>query len=418
MLFLTSVLLLAFGALKPTVAQDLFVPGTWRKSSNSRPLAERIAISQNAINTILPQLNSATGEFHGIPPGIGYWQSGNAFSAMANQDYFAGTSSNKAQVVMNLKNVFKLRPTYDQYGCAGLAQSLRLSADMYMLCRYNDDALWWAQAALYAYRAYGDTVLLANAIATWNRVTTFVVTPAQASAGKHPNKSFALSPTCDGVTMAGGVFWRPTTDDQAINSITTGLYITVSAFLAEITKDARYKNAAILSANWVKAHNLNGNIVLDSVNAHDCSRSPSTWLFTYNSGKYIEGLSVLADVTGDSQWRTMMVNILATAVKFSAWQGSDGIITEGSSTTSNNDSVGFKAIFIRGLYEAFARNPSNTNLRILVRSYIDVQYNALLDLAANGNSYSANWHGPPQGFTSWGQLAALDVLTSAIIANN
>lgn len=47
----------------------------------------------------------------------------------------------------------------------------------------------------------------------------------------------------------------------------------------------------------------------------------------------------------------------------------------------------------------------------------DGQYNALLDLAANGSTYSANWHGPAQGFTTWGQLAALDPLTAAISAN-
>jgi hypothetical protein len=40
-----------------------------------------------------------------------------------------------------------------------------------------------------------------------------------------------------------------------------------------------------------------------------------------------------------------MINILAKAVKSSAWQGSDGIITEGSSPSSNNDSVGFKGAF-------------------------------------------------------------------------
>ncbi|KAG6841184.1 hypothetical protein C0991_000981 [Blastosporella zonata] len=116
----------------------------------------------------------------------------------------------------------------------------------------------------------------------------------------------------------------------------------VSANLADITKDSKYTNAAIASANWIKAHNLNNGIVLDTVNGHDCSRSPSTWLFTYNTGKYIEGLSVLADVTGDSQWRTLMVNTVAASVKSSAWEGSDGIITEGASTTSNNDGVGFK----------------------------------------------------------------------------
>lgn len=79
----------------------------------------------------------------------------------------------------------------------------------------------------------------------------------------------------------------------------------MSAFLAEITKDEKYMNAAVLSAGWIKAHNVKNNVVLDTVSAHDCSRSPSSWIFTYNSGKFIEGLSVLADVTGNSEWRDL-----------------------------------------------------------------------------------------------------------------
>lgn len=48
------------------------------------------------------------------------------------------------------------------------------------------------------------------------------------------------------------------------------------------------------------------------------------------------------------------------------------------------------------------------------------QYNALLDLAHNAtdDSYSAAWAGPPGAFTAWGQLAALDVLVSAVGAND
>lgn len=45
------------------------------------------------------------------------------------------------------------------------------------------------------------------------------------------------------------------------------------------------------------------------------------------------------------------------------------------------------------------------------------QYNALLELAATGNDYSSSWAGPAQGFTSWGQLAALDVMATNIGAN-
>lgn len=100
--------------------------------SNSRPLDERVTISQNAINELLPQLNSATGEFNGehfprlqvhqrfyqckILPGIGYWQSGNVWSAMANHDHFAGTTTYQSQVISNMKTVFNLRADYDQYG--------------------------------------------------------------------------------------------------------------------------------------------------------------------------------------------------------------------------------------------------------------------------------------------------------------
>ncbi|KAG6816297.1 hypothetical protein H0H87_007180 [Tephrocybe sp. NHM501043] len=324
---------------------------------------------------------------------------------MANHDRAAATTTYKETVVANLKKVFHLWVDYDKYGSNA------------SLTKYNDDALWWAQAAIYAYKAYGDSALLETAVATWNHVSTFALTAAQAKAGSLSGKSFTISPTCDKVTMAGGVFWRPTASDQGINSITTGLYTTLSAYLAEITKDSKYTNAAIAGATWIKAHNLKNYIVLDGVNGHDCSRSPSSWLFTYNSGKFIEGLSVLADVTGDSQWRKLMVNVVAASVKSGDWQGSDGIIIEGASAKKNNDGVGFKAVFIRGLHEALYRNPSNRALCTLIHSYVDVQYNALLDLAANENTYSSDWNGPPQNFTTWGQLASLDVFVAAITAN-
>lgn len=67
-------------------------------------------------------------------------------------------------------------------------------------------------------------------------------------------------------------------------------------------------NAAITSVNWIRNQNLNSaGLVLDSVNAKDCSR-PNNWLFTYNQGKTIEGLAVLYDVTKDSQWSDWSVS--------------------------------------------------------------------------------------------------------------
>ncbi|KAF8799206.1 endo-1,6-alpha-mannosidase [Phlegmacium glaucopus] len=389
-------LLLPFALIS---AQDLSVPTTWRKPINSRPLSDRISISQKAIDTITPELNSSTGQFNGI----GYWQSGNVWSAMANQDFFAKTTVNKDLVLNNLNIVFKDNLNYDAFGsmmmrCGGQQQQYTLTEPMETRQRSPMPSQHGIISFLFAQSAF-----------------LSVITAAQASAGTQPHKNFTIEGTCGGATMAGGVFWRPTANDQAVNSITTG----ISAFLAESTGHSKYKDAALLSAKWIESHNINAdNIVLDTVNSHDCTRSPATWLLTYNSGKYVEGLSVLSDITGDSHWRTLTVNIVAAAVKSSAWQGTDGIITEGSSPSKNNDGVGFKAIFIRGLLEVFSRNPSNVELGILLRSYIDVQYSALLDLAANGTSYSSDWHGPPQAFTTWGQLSALDVLASAIVAND
>jgi predicted alpha-1,6-mannanase (GH76 family) len=127
----------------------------------------------------------------------------------------------------------------------------------------------------------------------------------------------------------------------------------LSAFLAEIEKNSTYTNAAIASANWIKNHNLNPDyLVLDTVNAHNCTTSPSTELFTYNSGKFVEGLSVLATVTGDSQWSDLALNITNAAVKTSVWaddDDDDGIITEGSETSENSDEVGFKGVVFRAI---------------------------------------------------------------------
>ncbi|KAG8694330.1 hypothetical protein FRC09_009911 [Ceratobasidium sp. 395] len=379
-------------------AADLGVPLSWRKFSNSRPLAERQNIAQAAIDNIKQYVDTSNYELKGL----GFWISANSWSAMAIKDKLTGNQANRGTFSDAMGNNIYWHPHYNKYG-------------------FNDDAMWWGSANIYGYRAYGDKVLLGYAVDTWNDVSRFVLTAAQASAGKHPLKNSGVKGTCGGTTMAGGVYWNQNAADNSMNAITTGLYVSLSAYLAEATGDSKYTQAAILSANWIKNHRYNANtrIVLDSLNAADCSVSADDFTFTYNSGKFIEGLAVLKDVTKDAQWTNLMTEIAAAAMKNTKWQGSDGIITEGQDGdyNTNNDGRGFKAIFIRGLLEVFNRSVANNDLRILIHSYVDVQYNALLDLAASGASYGVVWHGPWKGATAWGQNAALDVMVAAIAAN-
>ncbi|KAL1721279.1 glycoside hydrolase family 76 protein [Schizophyllum commune] len=373
MLGLASLSLLSLCGL--TMAQDLGVPLNWRKFSNDRPDSEIISISEAAIDAILPKLKADIGEFDGI----GYWQSGNVWASMANEDYRAGTSKYRDQVVSQLKNVFNLRANYDQWApCMFPSHLTQIS---------------------------------------YSPTSTSVVTNDAANSGSLSTKNFGFQGSCDGKTMAGGVFWKTDPADNAINSITTTLYMTLSAYLGEATGDSKYISAAMLSANWVRDLNMKDNLVLDTIHANDCSRSPDNWLFTYNSGKFLEGLEILVDLTDDEGYRSLAANVANSAMKTGAWNRDDGVITEGASPNENNDNVGFKSILIRALDETYNRRKGdNEALRILIHSYVCVQMNALLDLAADGNNYSSAWAGPAQGFTTWGQMAALDVFVAAINA--
>lgn len=77
----------------------------------------------------------------------------------------------------------------------------------------------------------------------------------------------------------------------------------LSAYLYEATNQQQYYNAATLSAQFIKSQLYNGTIILDTVNVADCSLKP--FVLTYNSGFFIEGLSVYANHTGSSDWTTL-----------------------------------------------------------------------------------------------------------------
>ncbi|EIW78461.1 endo-1,6-alpha-mannosidase [Coniophora puteana RWD-64-598 SS2] len=370
------------------VAQDFSIPSGWAAHTVSQSDDTLKTMANNLIGTL-----SVDGNNGGVQ-GIGYWQSANWISGMANFDHFSGTQTHKTAVTNALNGAFSSYSNYDQYG-------------------------WWATAAYYGYRAYGDQNLLNHAVATWSHVSNYVITDAIASSGSMSGKSFKVAGTCGGQSMAGGVFWRPTADATAVNSITTGLYMALSAFLGDATGDAKYTNAADLSANWIHTVNTNANqLVLDTVDGESCTRSAAGWVFTYNTGKFIEGLSVLSQKK--TNWQTPLLNTIVAATKSSPWQGANAVITEGASDPSDNDSVGFKPVLIRGLHEAWARNSGNANLRSLVKAYTDVQWNALQNVKnANNPWYSSNWAAGsrPSQVIPWGQLAAIDVLVSATNEN-
>ena len=66
----------------------------------------------------------------------------------------------------------------------------------------------WGLAAINAYRTYKDPQALQYARSMWSQVNTWVVTPDNSAAGKHPLKNPGISPTCAGGESISGCLWR------------------------------------------------------------------------------------------------------------------------------------------------------------------------------------------------------------------
>ncbi|KZP29485.1 hypothetical protein FIBSPDRAFT_988790 [Athelia psychrophila] len=327
---------LALGTL--SAAQDLGVPSGWRESSNKYSQAALVGNAVAGINAIMPQLTSYDAQFNGI----GYWQGANVWSNLANNDHWAATTAYQSEVVTNLNTAWSLYANYDKWG-------------------FNDDALWWGSAAYYAYRAYDDSGMLANAVATWNHVSNYVITAADASAGSMSTKNFTIKGTCNGATMAGGVFWvRPDLSSSIFN-------LSMASPLICVAVHDSTDIDAITTFDWIKGQVLNSDyLVLDTVQANNCTTSPATELFTYNSGKAVEGLAVLAAVTGDAQWSDLCTNIVVAAVKNTVWQGANGVITE-AFHSADAARICALAVLLRGLHEVYARS-TNSDLKTLIHS--------------------------------------------------
>ncbi|KAG8911714.1 hypothetical protein FRC02_006451 [Tulasnella sp. 418] len=211
--------------------------------------------------------------------------------------------------------------------------------------------------------------------------------------------------------------------DYRILSSETVLFMALSSYLAESTNDPSVLNYATASATCIKANMLDARTGLVKDFHIDAMNGQLKWggnLSCMLTGIFIEGLSVLATVSGDYTWRSLAITTAESAMKSNDWHGTDGVLSIVSSGSeffrSDNLNAG-KGLLSRGLMVAYQRNASNKAFRSLVRSYINTQFNALIDLASRDDTYSVSWNGPYIGPYFHGQLAALDTLIAAIAVN-
>ncbi|KAJ7275842.1 hypothetical protein C8J57DRAFT_1590036 [Mycena rebaudengoi] len=372
-LLFTSIVWLFFAHF--ALAGKLVSPN-WRNPNITISPDERIGIASAGLEEALSHLDTARGEAYDV--------AGRLFSQLAEFDLLTGQKKYQDTVATNLR----------------LAKGNNFS-----------DELTYGRASVKAFSAYKNQTFLDFAVASWWSGRNYTLSQADVSSGKTPVKSFPLSQVCKGLTMAGGTFHTTDSDDPGIVGLATGNFLVLSALLAEATSDPMYLQAASESADFIHAQLDNiANVVQDGVSARqNDSCSPNNIAKPYNSGLTIEGLSILASITGQASTLQLLSDTITATIPNHDWQGDNGII------------FGSSLELVNGLSAAYARNVTKAELREDIKAYLGVQFNAVLDLSTTPgtNRYSGSWTGPPLAtFSALNQTMALGPILSAIQLHN
>ncbi|KAK0216393.1 hypothetical protein IW262DRAFT_1510957 [Armillaria fumosa] len=301
-LILVWILMASFIAL--CTAQDLAPSISWKNPNITSSKDDRIRIASAALDKVISMLQP-NGQFNDSL----YGTPGRLYGQMAQFD--------------RLTNQTKYRQTLKQ-GFA-LAESVNSDFSSTLLLNFG---LNYGCAAARAYTAYQDPDFLDLAVTSWTTARRYTISKEQAASGTMDVKKFNLPLSCQGATLVGGTYWKTDSDEPKVASLVSGFFLTISALLAEATSNQTYLDAAIGSANFIQSYLLSpSNIVLDSVSSiSNESCSVDSTVYSYNSGIFIEGLVVLADITRNAFTRTLLRSSIVAVATDTLWQGLDGIV--------------------------------------------------------------------------------------------
>ncbi|KZV75844.1 hypothetical protein PENSPDRAFT_646886 [Peniophora sp. CONT] len=366
-------------------AQDFTPPPNWQNTQSDLSRSQRQSMASEAAQKLQSHIDSSGM----LPSGTQLTPTlkANMAIVLSSQDLLNGNMTWKSPVT-------KMLLSYD----TGLD--------------WNIDLSYFGLAELSAYLAYNDSTNLANAARNWDIAHTDFVTSAAAQSNSFPRTTNTTS-EC-GTTLGGLIFdLHSDVSNQAVSTRTISSWIAFSSRLAELTQNTTYLDAAKLSIQFARTHLLNpGNVaapINDSWSVSRCvsSGTPVTW----DLGPFIEGLSIVANITQDSSYTQLLLDLVPNAVN--TWTSDQGVITEQKGDYR-------KGTMIRGLLEAKRRNPTNTAMADLIDEYITVQFNAVRKNALiSDDNYGTSWIGDSSGSSSSsdynyaGSAEAMDVLNSA-----
>lgn len=377
-------------------AQDFSIPPTWRKPTSSLSRVNREALASAVVETMSTRFNTSSGQ---VQDAI-YDESAYLLTAIARTDYLSGNTSYQNLVLNNVQAHFQTSPGIANYN------------------GYSPSILAWGLAAINAHLAYNDSQSLPLAISVWDQMIAYQIQPSDAAHGYVVAQGNTTIPAkCNGTSVVGAVFSAAgSAQNTDVNGASVAAFMALSGHLYEVTSDSKYLTAAQLAAQFIQGHMVTGPTITDEFTVGTCQVGAVGPMF-WDSGFTIWGLSILA--THNGTWTTLLNSLILSGVPFNYWTNpTDGVLTESQGDLTPNSDIqrSLKAVFIRGLQEAWMRADPSSDVATYLKSFLLVQFNALQDLATTpgSNLYSPVWEGPPQpALIEWGQLLALDVLNSA-----
>ncbi|KAK0482991.1 hypothetical protein EDD18DRAFT_1467728 [Armillaria luteobubalina] len=278
----------------------------------------------------------------------------------------------------------------------------------------------YGYAAALAYNTYGNQDFLIFADASWESAKRYTISKKQADTGTIEAKKFTLSLQCDAENLAGGTYLNIDPNNPVLDGLASGMFLVVSALLANATSKKKYIHAANESAHFIQSHLLDSSdhIVRSGINSNSDESSGCSLIPTISpcgSGAFIEGLAILA-ASGTREYAT--TEALLNSTVFAATndsllhQGVDGVYIY-----HQDDEEDGGHYIVRALASLYEHKNASSDLREYSKAYIGVQYNAIMDMATANSSdiYRLPWTGPPNNtFDSNMQTSALTVLIGAI----
>ncbi|KAJ3477100.1 hypothetical protein NLI96_g10698 [Meripilus lineatus] len=323
---------------KPSRLQTFSVPALWRKPDSDYTLSDLDKFAQGIIDVISPDIDDNTGLHHDLD----FFQNANFMLEMAIHDILIAGNLNQGIVTHSIQTTGSLNPLF----WASKSEYVPITTSGYQ--RENSDALAWSLATHAAYRTYLVPEFLTLAISIWDSVSLYQITEEHATSGSHPLKQHKFQSTCNGGTVILPKEFLPlfmpsksrlqeecfvnAADDTSINGISVCAFLVLSARLYETTNDTKYAKAADLSIQFISSHMYDGKIIWDTIFLEDCKHA--SLVASYNSGLFIEGLSIHAKMTQDPALNSMLHTVLWSVVNNALWTSQNGIMTEGTLLTT------------------------------------------------------------------------------------